>query len=160
MRAARNGATWWRCYGGHWRSGPRHLSPRSGVCAQEWYSEDIHSHIISHPPMHTPKNNSLNSPNMSSFTGPLPVQCGRGRRPGSLADAPQDCSTSEALRPCRPGTVLTENICRYVQQILEPALGPLLECFLYIETNKQGSLWLLCTAPCRKDLVWCHLENV
>ena len=31
---------------------------------------------------------------------------------------------------------------------------------IYIETEKQGSLWLLCTAPCRKDLVWCHLENV
>ena len=37
----------------------------------------------------------LNSPNMMlSFTGPLPVHCGGGRRPGSLADAPHDCSTS------------------------------------------------------------------
>ena len=59
----------------------------------------------------------LNSPNMTpSFTGPLPVQCGRGGRPGSLADAPQDCSTSEVFSP---RTVLTENICRCVQHILQ-----------------------------------------
>ena len=58
----------------------------------------------------------LNSPNMMlSFTGPLPVHCGGGRRPGSLADAPHDCSTSEAFLPT---TVLTENLCRCVQQIL------------------------------------------
>ena len=31
---------------------------------------------------------------------------------------------------------------------------------IYIYTEKQGSLWLLCTAPCRKDLVWCNAENV
>ena len=63
------------------------------------------------------KNNKLlNSPNMMlSFTGPLPVHCGGGRRPGSLADAPQDCSTSEAFLPT---TVLTENLCSCVQQIL------------------------------------------
>ena len=35
-----------------------------------------------------------------SFTGPLPVQCGGGRRSGSLADSPQDCSTSEAFCVC------------------------------------------------------------
>ena len=40
---------------GHWRSGPRHLSPRSRVCAQEWHRKDIHSHIHSHQPMRTPK---------------------------------------------------------------------------------------------------------
>ena len=113
----------WRCrYRGHWRSGPRHLCPRSKVCAQEWHRKDIHSHIHSHPPMHTPKTKSkiLNSPNMTlSCTYPLPVQCGGGRRPGSLADAPQDCSTSEAFSP---RIVLTENICRCVQQILQPFL--------------------------------------
>ena len=55
------------------------------------------------------ENKTLNSPNMMpSFTSPLPVQCAGGRRPGSLADDPQDCSTS-------PRTVLTENICRWVQ---------------------------------------------
>ena len=42
------------CFRGHWRSGPRHLSPRTRVCAQEWHSKDIHSHIHSHTPMHTP----------------------------------------------------------------------------------------------------------
>ena len=59
----------------------------------------------------------LNSPNMMPFfTGPLPVQCGGGRRPGSFADAPRDCSTSEAFSP---RTVLTENICKCVQHTLQ-----------------------------------------
>ena len=51
-----------------------------------------------------------------SFTFPLPVKCDGGRRPGSLADAPQDWSSSEALSP---RTVLTENICRCIEQILQ-----------------------------------------
>ena len=45
-------------------------------------------------PIHTPKTKSktLNSPNMTpSFSCPHPVQCGGGRRPGSLADAPHEC---------------------------------------------------------------------
>ena len=55
----------------------------------------------------------LNSPEMKpSFSCPLPTQSGGGRRPGSLAEAPNDCSTSEAFSP---RTVLTENICRCVQ---------------------------------------------
>ena len=59
----------------------------------------------------------LNSPNMMlSFTGPLPVQYGDGRRPGRLAPSPQDCSTVEAFLP---RTVLTENISRCVQHILQ-----------------------------------------
>ena len=71
----------------------------------EWHSKDIHSHIHSHTPMHTPQKTNkkkakkkLNSPNiMPSFTDPLPVQCGRGRRSESLADAPQHCFTWEAF---------------------------------------------------------------
>ena len=63
------------------------------------------------------KSKILNSLNViPSFTCPLPVHCGGGRRPGSLADAPQDCSTTEAFSP---RTVLTENICRCVQHILQ-----------------------------------------
>ena len=53
---------------------------------------------------------------MPSFTCPLPVQRGGARRSGSLALASQYCSTSEAFLP---RTVLTENICRCVQQILQ-----------------------------------------
>ena len=81
-----------------------------------------HTSIPTHPRTLLKKcknNNSkmLNSPNMMPlFTGPLPVQCGGGRRPGSLADSPQDCPTSEAFSP---RTVLTENICRCVQNILQ-----------------------------------------
>ena len=96
-----------------------HLSPRSRVYALEWHWKDIHSHIHSCPAMHTPKTKSktLNSPNTTPlFSCPLPVQCAAGRRPGSLADAPRGCSTSEAFTP---RTVLTENICRCVQQIIE-----------------------------------------
>ena len=91
----------WRYrYRGHWRSGARRLSTRSRVYAQEWHRKDFHSHIHSHPIMHTPKTKSktLNSPNMTpSFSCPLPVQCGGGRRPGSLADAPQHCSNVGGL---------------------------------------------------------------
>ena len=61
------------------------------------------------------KSKILNLLNMIlSFTCALSVQCGAGRRPGSLADAPQDGSTTEAFSP---RTVLTENICRCVQHI-------------------------------------------
>ena len=82
---------------------------------------NIHSHIHSHPPMHTPKtkNKTLNSPSMTASFSCLPVQYGGGRRPGSLADSPQDCSTSEAFSPVSTVLELTENICRYVQEILE-----------------------------------------
>ena len=63
------------------------------------------------------KSKTLNSPNMKpSLSCPLHVQCVGGWRPGSLADAPQDCSMSVAFLP---RTELTENICRCVQQILQ-----------------------------------------
>ena len=66
-------------------------------------------------PLKQTKSKILNLPNMIlCCTCALPVQCGAGRRPGSLADAPQDCSTTEAFSP---RTVLTENICRCVQHI-------------------------------------------
>ena len=108
LLVTRTRGAWWCRYRGHCRSGARHLSPRSRVCAQEWHCKDIHSHIHSHTPMHTPKirqknktkhNNSkiLNSPNMTpSITAPIPVQCAGGRLSGSLALAP-------LRRPCRLG---------------------------------------------------------
>ena len=127
LLVTRTRGAWWCRYRGHWRSGPRYLTPRSRVCAQEWHRKDIHSHIHSHThSMHTAKKsnkkriqliNALTLPNMMpSFTGPLPVQRRGGRRSGSLALACQDCSTSDAFLP---RTVLTENICRCVQQILQ-----------------------------------------
>ena len=118
----------WCRFRGYWRSRPRHLSPRSKICAQEWHCKDIHSHTI---PIHPctllkkekKKSKTFKWPNMMpSFTGPLPVQCACGRRPGSLAPALRDCSTSEAFSP---RTVLTENICRCVQHIL------LVNCFVF-----------------------------
>ena len=54
LLVTRTRGAWWCRYGGHWRSGPRHLSPRSRVCAQEWHSKYIHSHIHSHA--HSSKN--------------------------------------------------------------------------------------------------------
>ena len=69
-----------------------------------------YSNIVTHK-------KTLNSPNMMPlFTGPLPVQCGGGRRPGSLADAAEACSTSKDFWP---RTVLTKNICRCVQHIMQ-----------------------------------------
>ena len=67
------------------------------------------------------KSKILNLLNMIlSFTCALPVQCGAGGRSGSLADAPQDCSTTEAYSP---RTVLTEIFCRCVQQINQKLPG-------------------------------------
>ena len=84
---------------------------------------------------------TFNSPNMMPlFTGPLPVQCGGGRRPGSLADAPQDSSTSEDFSP---RTVLTENICRCVQHILQHF--PITMPFLTALTITFS--WMASTAP-------------
>ena len=59
---------------------------------------------------------------MPSFTGPLPVQSGGGRRPGSLAPAPapHDCPTWEAFWP---RTVLTQNICRRAPRGRPSGLG-------------------------------------
>ena len=55
LLVTRTRGAWWCRYRGHCRSGPRHLSPRSRVCEQEWHCKDIHSHIRSYTPMHTPK---------------------------------------------------------------------------------------------------------
>ena len=52
--------------------------------------------------IHTTKTKSetLKSSNMTpSFSCPLPFQCGGGLRPGSFADAPRDCSTSQDFSP-------------------------------------------------------------
>ena len=103
----------------------------------------------------------LNSPNMIlSFTGPLPVHCAGGRRPGSLADAPHDCSTSEDFLPT---TVLTENLCRYVQQILSDRMPtmPFLTTstitlnFLHGFSSSPG--WLLVTRT--RGAWWCHYRG-
>ena len=119
LLVTRTRGDWWCRHRGHCRLGPRHRSPLSRVYAQEWHPKDIHSHILSHSPIdiHNTKSKTLNSLNMwRSFCSTLPVQCGGGRLSGSLADAPQECSTSEAFSP---RTVLTENICRSVQHIVQ-----------------------------------------
>ena len=93
----------------------------------------------------------LNSPNMMLwFTGPLPVQCCGGRRPGSFADPPQHYSTSEASSR----TKLTENICRCVQQILQhfPATVPFL-------TTSTITFSCLASAAHQADSWWLgHVE--
>ena len=84
----------------------------------------IHTSISIHTPCTLLKKktkkklkNALNLPNMMpSFPCPLPVQRGGGRRSRSLVLSSLDCSTSEAFSP---RTVLTENICTCVQQILQ-----------------------------------------
>ena len=65
LLVTRTRGAWWCRYRGHWRSGPRHLSPRSRVCAQEWHPKDIHSHIHSHPPMRAPKANEEQNPQLT-----------------------------------------------------------------------------------------------
>ena len=77
---------------------------------------------------------------MPFFTGPLPVQCVGGRRPGILADATQDCSTSEDFSP---RTVLTKNICRCVHHILKHF--PTTMRFLTVSAITYS--WMASTAP-------------
>ena len=120
LLVTRTRGAWWCRYRGHCRSGPRHLSLRSRVCAQEWHCKDIHSHIHSHTPMHTPrirqKNKTQQQQNTQLTKHDAFVYCWSScpvcwwatiRKLGT-------CSTSEALSP---RTVLTENICESVQVI-------------------------------------------
>ena len=88
---------------------------------------------------------------MPFFTGPLPVQSAGGRRPGSLADATQDCSTSEEFSP---RTVLTKKFCRCVHHILQhiPTTMPFLTVFAMTYS------WMASTAP-QADSWWLgHVE--
>ena len=88
---------------------------------------------------------------MPLFTAALTVQCSGGRRPGSLADVPQDCSTSE---DCSPRTVLTKYICRCVQHILQhfqTTMPFLTACTITFS-------WMASTAP-QADSWWLgHVE--
>ena len=87
------------------------------------------------------KQKPLNSRNMMPFfAGLFPVQCGGGRRPGSLADATQDCSTSEDFSP---RTVLTKNICRCVHHMLQhfPTTMP------FLTVSPITYSWMASTPP-------------
>ena len=119
LLVTRTRGAWWCRYRGHCRSGPRHLSPRSRVCAQEWHWKDIHSHIHSHTPTHTPKkvqkqqqqNAQLTKHDAFVYWSSSCAVCWWPifRKLGT-------CSTTDALSA---RTLLTENICESVQQILE-----------------------------------------
>ncbi len=120
LLVTRTRGAWWCRYRGHCRSGPRHLSPRSRVCAQEWHCKGIHSHIHSHTPMHATekkkrekreKNAQLTKNDAFLYWSSSCPVCWLEtfRKLGT-------CSTSEALSP---RTILTENICESVQQILQ-----------------------------------------
>ena len=63
-----------------------------------------------------------------------------GRRPGSLADATQDCSTSEDFSP---KTVLTKNICRCIHHILQhfPTTMP------FLTVSPITYSWMASTPP-------------
>ena len=118
LLVTRTRGAWWCRYRGHCSSGPRHLSPRSRVCAQEWLSKGIHSHIHSHTPMHTPKTSKNNNSKMLYSPNMMPCYWSSScavcwwpifRKLGT-------CSTTDALSP---RTLLTENICESVQKILQ-----------------------------------------
>ena len=119
LLVTRTRGAWWCRYRGHCRSGPRHLSPRSRVCAQEWHWKDIHSHIHSHTPTHTPKkvqkqqqqNAQLTKHDAFVYWSSSCAVCWWPifRKFGT-------CSTTDALSA---RTLLTENICESVQQILQ-----------------------------------------
>ena len=112
--------------------------------------------------MHTTKTKSktLNSPNMMpSFPCPLPVQCGLWATSGSSAPAPHDCPTSEVFSP---RTVLTENICSCVQQILQhcPASVPYLTTStkpFFLPGFSSSPDWLLVTRT--RGAWWCRYRG-
>ena len=119
LLVTRTRGAWWCRYRGHCRSGPRHLSPRSRVWAQEWHWKDIHSHIHSHTPMHTAKkaqkqqqqNAQLTKHDAFVYWSSSCAVCWWPifRKLGT-------CSTTDALSA---RTLLTENICESVQQMLQ-----------------------------------------
>ena len=114
-----------------------------------WRQTFTHTSIRIHPSilLKQTRSKTLNSPNMTpSFSYPLPVQCRGGRRHGSLADAPQDCSTLEAFSP---RTVLTETNCRCVQYILQHF--PTTMAFL---TTSTITLSCLASAAPQADSWW------
>ena len=119
LLVTRTRGAWWCRYRGHCRSGPRHLSPRSRVCAQQWYYKDIHSHSHSHTPLHTPKKRKKQQQQNTQLTEHDAFVYWSSSCPvGWWATFTKlgTCSTSEALSP---RTVRTENICESVQQILQ-----------------------------------------
>ena len=122
LLVTRTRGAWWCRYCGHCRSGPRHLSPRSRVCAQEWHRKDIHSHIHSHTPMHTPeirqKNKTQQQQNTQLTEHDAFNYCSSSCPVCWWATFRKlvTCSTSEALSP---RTVLIENICESVPEILQ-----------------------------------------
>ena len=71
------------------------------------------------------------------------VECGVGRRSASSADAPLECTTSDAFSP---RTVLTENICRCVLHILQHF--PTIMAFL---TTSTITLSCLDSAPLQAE---------
>ena len=121
LLVTRTRGVWWCRYRGHCRSGPRHRSPRSRVCAQEWHCQDVHSHSHSHAPMHTQK--KKNGKNNNSKNAQLTKHDAFVYWPSSCPVCWwatfrkfSTCSTSEALSP---RTVLTANISESDQQILQ-----------------------------------------
>ena len=151
LLVTRTRGAWWCRYRGHCRSGPRHSAPRSTVCAQVWHYKDIHSHMHSHAPMHTTKKRQKQQQQNAQlaeydafvyWSSSCPV-CwwATFRKLGT-------CSTSEVLSP---RTVLTENICETVQQILQhsPAQKTIVEltkhdAFLY--WSSSCPMWWWATA--------------
>ena len=121
------------------------LSPRTLLT--ENICESVYQILQHGPAEKKDRKKPLNSSNMMPFfTGPLPVQSAAGRRPGSLADATQDCSTSEDFSP---KTVLTKNICRCVHHMLQyfPTTMP----FLTVSAITYS--WMASTAP-QADSWW------
>ena len=119
LLVTRTRGAWWCRYRGHCRSGPRHLSPRSRVCAQEWHCKDIHSHIHSHTPMHTPEKAQKQQQQNAQLTKHDAVvywssSCAVFWWP--IFRKLGTCSSTDALSA---RTLLTENICESVQQILQ-----------------------------------------
>ena len=99
----------------------RHSLTRSRVCAQEWHLKGIHSHIYWQTSMHIPQQKIIIAKRSTHQTWCLPllvlflsnVVMGDGQEAWHLL-----LRTAPRQRPS-PRTILTENICKCVQHILQ-----------------------------------------
>ena len=117
LLVTRTRGAWWCRYRGHCRSRPRHLSPRSRVCAQEWHWKDIHSHIHSHTPTHTPKKAQKQQQQNAQLTKHDAFVYWSSSCAVCWWPIFRKLGTTTDVLSAR--TLLTENICESVQQILQ-----------------------------------------
>ena len=146
----------WLCrYRVHWRSGPRHPSPRSRICAQEWHGKDKFALTHSFPSTHAHSENKEQKPQLTKCDAFVELSSSCPKWWWATARKLGRCSSRLLhVRGFSPRTVLTENICRCAQHKLpdnnvfsnNPHNNPFLPGFSsspgwLLVTRTSGSWW-------------------